>query len=40
MDTKMDHKNIEWLGIDKISLAQDTEKWWALVNLFINFQAP
>jgi len=27
----MDHKEIEWVGMDKISLAQDKNKWLTLV---------
>jgi hypothetical protein len=38
---KMDLGKIEWgRGIDKIGLAQDGDKWRALVNVVMNIQVP
>ena len=37
---KMDPKEIIWEGLDWIALAQDRDKWWALVNLVMNLQSP
>jgi hypothetical protein len=34
---KMDALKIGWGGVDKIGLAQDREKWRALVNAVMNF---
>jgi hypothetical protein len=36
----MDLKEIEWGGINWIDLAQDRDKWRALVNMAINLQVP
>ena len=27
-------------GMDWIDLAQDTDRWWALVNMIMNLQVP
>jgi hypothetical protein len=35
---KMDLREIRWLGIDLIDLAQDRDQWRVLVNIVINFQ--
>jgi hypothetical protein len=35
----MEVRAIEWDGVDSISLAQDTDKWRAVVNAAMNFQA-
>jgi len=39
--------NIKWIiqevgcgGIDWIDLAQDRDRWWALMNAVMNFRAP
>jgi hypothetical protein len=37
-NSKMDFREIGWDGIEWIDLAQDREKWRALVNAVINLQ--
>jgi hypothetical protein len=37
---KMDHREIDWDGIDWIDLAQDRNQWRALVNMVINLRVP
>jgi hypothetical protein len=37
---KMDHREIGWNGMDWIDLAQDREKWKALVNTVMNLRVP
>jgi hypothetical protein len=37
---KMDLREIEWDGMDWISLAQDRDQWTALVNVVMNLQFP
>jgi hypothetical protein len=37
---KMDVAEIEWRGIDWISLAQDRHKWRTLVNVVMNLRVP
>jgi len=27
-------------GMDWVDLAQDTDRWWALVNMIMNLQVP
>jgi hypothetical protein len=36
----MDLKGIEWEGVDWIYLAQDRDKWRALVNPVMNLWVP
>jgi hypothetical protein len=36
----MDIREIEWDGMDWIDLAQDMDKWRALVNTAMNLQVP
>jgi hypothetical protein len=35
--TKMDLKEVGWGGIDWIVLAEDRDRWWALVNVISTF---
>jgi len=37
---RMDLKGIEWEGVDWIYLAQDRDKWRALVNPVMNLWVP
>jgi hypothetical protein len=37
---KVDLKEIRWDVLDWIALAQDRDRWWALVNLVMNLQSP
>jgi hypothetical protein len=37
---KIDLRNIEWNGMDRIGLAQDRDQWMALVNTVMNFRVP
>jgi len=37
---EMDRKNIGWCGVDRIDLAQDRDKWRAVVNKVINLTVP
>jgi hypothetical protein len=37
---KMDHREIEWGGMDWIDLAQDRDQWRALVNTVMNVRVP
>jgi hypothetical protein len=39
-DIKIDLREIELDGIDWIDLAQDREKWRALVNTVMNLRVP
>jgi len=36
----MDLQEVEWGGMDWIDLAQDTDRWRALVNVIMNLQVP
>jgi hypothetical protein len=36
----MDHREIGWGGMDWIDLAQDKDKWRALVNTVMNLWVP
>ena len=35
-DDKMDLQEVEWGGTDRISLIQDKNRWWAIVNAVID----
>jgi hypothetical protein len=37
---KIDLREIEWDGVDRIDLAQDRDKWRALVNTVMNLRVP
>jgi hypothetical protein len=37
---KMEHREIGWDGMDLIDLAQDRDRWRALVNTVINLRVP
>jgi len=37
---KMDLQEVHYEGMDWIALAQDTERWRALVNAVMNLQVP
>jgi hypothetical protein len=39
-NVKMDLLEIGWSGVDWIGLAQDRDKWRALVNAVMNLQVP
>jgi hypothetical protein len=37
---RMDLREIEWGGIDWIDVAQDRDRWRALVNTLVNLRVP
>ena len=37
---KMDLQEVGWRGMDWIDLAQDRDRWWALVNVVVNLLVP
>jgi hypothetical protein len=36
----MDLHNVKWRGMDWIDVADDRDRWWALVNEVVNCQVP
>jgi hypothetical protein len=39
-DNRMGLEEMGWEGVDIMHLAQDSDQWWALVNMVINLQIP
>ena len=39
-NSEMDLQEMGWRGMDGIGLAQDRDRWWALVNAVMNLQVP
>ena len=37
---KMDLQEVGWGGLEWIALAEDRDRWWALVYEVMNFQVP
>jgi hypothetical protein len=37
---RMDLREVGWGGMDWIYLAQDRDRWWALVNVVMNLRVP
>jgi hypothetical protein len=37
---RMDLREIGWVGMDQIDLAQDRDQWRTLVNMVMNLQDP
>jgi hypothetical protein len=39
-NTKMNLQEVGWDGVAWIDMAQDWDRWWALVNTVMNFRVP
>jgi hypothetical protein len=39
-NVKIDHREIEWDGMDSFDLVQDRNQWRALVNTVMNLRVP
>jgi hypothetical protein len=37
---KMDLQEVRWKAMDWIGVAQDRDRWWALVNAVMNLRVP
>ena len=37
---KMDLQEVGWRDMDCVDLAQERDRWWALVNAIVNIQVP
>jgi hypothetical protein len=37
---KVDLQEVEWCGMDLIDLAQDRDRWWAVVSEVMNLRFP
>jgi hypothetical protein len=40
VNVKMDLQKVGYEGMDWIELAQDRDRWWALVNAVMNLRVP
>jgi len=38
--TEMDLLELRWEGMDCFALAQDRDRWWAVVNLVVDLRFP
>jgi len=36
----MDLQDVRWGSMDWIDMAQDRDRWWAVVNAVMNFRIP
>jgi hypothetical protein len=37
---KLHHQEVGWRGMECTALAQERDRWWALVNALMNFRVP